>query len=391
MNINFKYSSFGLLLISGLNFLIAQNQPKDSVQDIGELLIKSQSLLGSKYEAQNRTGSASYLSKADLERFGYTNMNNILLTVPGVNLYEEDGFGLRPNISLRGTSPERSAKITLMEDGVIIAPAPYSSPAAYYSPNIARMSAVEVLKGSSQVQYGPFTTGGAINFVSNQIPDTIAASGKVIWGNYNTRQVHANFGERKDQFGYFVEYLDYNSDGFKSLQNGGDTGFDRKDFMGKFMVNTKADAKVFQSLTLKLQYAEEESDETYLGLTDQDFRRDPFKRYLASAEDVMTTEHDQVALTHILKMGDNFKLTTTAYHNNFKRNWYKLNDVMNGADKIAIADIINNPEDFSLAFDAISSGNDTEDDVFIVRANNRSYFSRGIQTKGNYSWGNGIF
>ncbi len=144
---------------------------KDSINNLETIRLRNGSLFGSKFEAQNRAGSSYYISKEDLQNFQYTDVNRALLTVPGVNVTEEDGFGLRPNISLRGTQAERSSKITLMEDGVLIAPAPYSAPAAYYFPNIARMEAVEVLKGSSQVQYGPFTTGGAINFVSTTIPD----------------------------------------------------------------------------------------------------------------------------------------------------------------------------------------------------------------------------
>ena len=112
-------------LISGLAFSQENenNTQKDSVKNLKEVVISANQIIGSKFEAANKTGSASYISAADLQKFNYTDINRVLRTVTGVNVYEEDGFGLRPNISLRGTSPDRSAKITLMEDNVLIAPA----------------------------------------------------------------------------------------------------------------------------------------------------------------------------------------------------------------------------------------------------------------------------
>ena len=164
-----------LTLLLSLNSYTQNQQNKksnDSITALDEVIIKSNTILGNKFVAKNRTGAAYYLSIDDLAKFNYTDINRALNKISGINFYEEDGFGLRPNISIRGTSPERSSKIAVMEDGVLISPAPYSASSAYYFPSIARMQAVEVLKGSSQIQYGPYTTGGAINFVSTEIPES---------------------------------------------------------------------------------------------------------------------------------------------------------------------------------------------------------------------------
>ncbi|MCK6523660.1 sterol desaturase family protein [Myxococcota bacterium] len=92
-------------------------------------------------------GSAHRVDEETLERFEYDNVERVLAEVPGVSTRGEDGYGLRPNIGMRGASSDRSAKVTLMEDGVLFAPAPYAAPAAYYFPMSTRLVGVEVFKG----------------------------------------------------------------------------------------------------------------------------------------------------------------------------------------------------------------------------------------------------
>ena len=380
-----KHYIYTLALIICLN--LNSQEPKqinDSIIPLDEVIIKGNTILGNKFVAKNRTGAAYYLSTEELAQFDYTDINRALSKISGINFYEEDGFGLRPNISIRGTSPERSSKIAIMEDGILISPAPYSASSAYYFPSVARMQAIEVLKGSSQIQYGPYTTGGAINFVSTEIPEKFRGKISTSFGSFKTGQTHATIGNRSEKFAYMFEILNYNSDGFKSLNDDLNTGFDINEITSKIKFVPKT-PNIDQSFELKFHTYDEISNETYLGLTETDFQKNPYLRYPGSEKDKMSAEHKQYVLTHELFVNEKIKITSNFYENRFKRNWYKLDDVVHDNNSQKISKVISNPSQFSEHLKILSGELDYEN-ALKVKANNREYISRGIQTKIDYHW-----
>ena len=340
------------------------------------VLLKRTRMVGDPLGASEVPGSVHVLVREDLESpaFVFHNVHDFLRQVPGVNIQEEDGFGLRPNIGLSGTGAERSSKITLMEDGVLIAPAPYSAPSAYYFPVAGRMEALEVRKGSSQVRYGPRTIGGALNLVSASIPDRLTWFAEGSGGEYGSLQGHARAGASGAQFGWLLEAYSMGTGGFKELPDGASTGFDVDDYMAKLRVNSDRLGESYQELELKLGYTSEASDETYLGLTDEDFDRTPLARYPASGVDLMEADHSQVQIRHFWA-GGNADVTTTAYRNDFSRNWYKLQSVLGRS----ISGVLGTPEDHAAAL-GILKGGSSGPDALRVRANNREYFGQGVQS-----------
>ena len=181
-------------------------------------------------------GSIYKIDQKKLETFKHSDIHRVLKEVPGVYLQEEDALGLRPNIGLRGVHPHRSRKVTLMEDGILIAPAPYSAPAAYYFPNMHKISTVEIYKGPSSIRYGPNSIGGAVNLITRPIPKR-----GDIWqidlaqgvSSYNNQKLHFVLGEGKKKFSWLVDVTRLESDGVKTLPEDGPTGFKKNDVMLK--------------------------------------------------------------------------------------------------------------------------------------------------------------
>ncbi|MEP2650481.1 MAG: TonB-dependent receptor [Paraglaciecola sp.] len=350
------------------------------------------SILGNKQELSKSAGSVTFISETELEKFEYDDIARILATIPGVNVRQEDGYGLRPNIGFRGVTPERSKKINIMEDGVLISPAPYSAPAAYYFPMTSRMTAVEVTKGPSTIKYGPNTVAGAINLVTRQVPVGREAGLDVSLGSDGYGKAHGYFGDNIDDFGYLVEGIHLRADGFKELDGGGNTGFDKSDVMAKF--NYQLDGDDYQQvLELKLSHASETSDETYLGLTDDDFDKNPYRRYAASQLDVMEWEHQQVQFSHHIEF-ENFNATTKVYRNDFERAWFKLNGFgsSQGGSIPTLQQILTNPTDEQnqVYYQVLTGQADsTLREIIVLGTNDREYYSQGLQI--DMTWDMSLF
>lgn len=157
-----------LLVATPLAFAAEQEQANSSEQ--AEQEIEYIQILGRSDKLRTESGSATLIDELELEKFDYDDIHRILAKVPGVNIRQEDGYGLRPNIGFRGVTPERSQKINILEDGVLIGPAPYSAPAAYYFPSVNRMTSVEVFKGPAAIKYGPNTVAGTLNLTTRSVP-----------------------------------------------------------------------------------------------------------------------------------------------------------------------------------------------------------------------------
>jgi Fe(3+) dicitrate transport protein len=258
---------------------------------------------------------------------------------------------------------------------------------------MTRMTGVEVSKGPAAILYGPQTVAGALGLFSAPIPDDPAGGlgGKLelLGGDYGTFRGHALLGGyietgRAYDVGLSFETLQERSDGFKELDSGGDTGYDIEDYVAKVALRSNADASVEQSLEFKLQYSDETSDETYVGLTLDDFNANPLRRYRGSQLDEMNVEHWTYQATHRVDFTDRVDLTTVAYYTKTERDWYKLNDVRNAANTgyTSLGTVLENPTLYATEFAAIvgQPGTSSAAGALRVRNNAREYYATGVQS-----------
>jgi Fe(3+) dicitrate transport protein len=280
----------------------------------GDATLSEILVLGSRARLESTTGAGALLDAQTLERSRVLTVNEALRKIPGVVARDEEGLGLRPNIGVRGLNPTRSTKVLLLEDGLPLAFAPYGDNASYFHPPIERFERVELLKGSSQIAFGPQTIGGVINYLTRRTPESFEGALNLRGGNRGLRDAQLRVGDRIDATGTGWQ-LNATHKASEGARDNIDLKFDD--------VALRLEQPLGESRTLAVRASlfQEDSQVPYSGLTLAEWQSDP--RGNVFVNDNFELDRWAVSATLGQRFGNDAELRTSVYYTYFNRDWWR--------------------------------------------------------------------
>lgn len=120
-------------------------------------------------------GSRNLITEEELHERGALNLEDALRGTPGLQVLDETGTGILPNIGVRGMNPLRSERVQFLVDGYPIAIGPYTNVGISLFPvTFPSIQNIDVVRGGAAVHYGPNNLGGVINLHTQPIPHELS-------------------------------------------------------------------------------------------------------------------------------------------------------------------------------------------------------------------------
>lgn len=150
---------------------------------------------------------------------GLTNNFRLALSqAPGLFLSEESS----PLISIgaRGFDPHRAQYFQVLKDGLPIHADPFGYPESYYTPPLAAVESIEIIRGGASLLYGP-QPAGALNFVtySPRSNKPFHFTTENTFGSYGLFSNYTSVDGTVDRLGYLAYFNHRQSDGFRTANS----------------------------------------------------------------------------------------------------------------------------------------------------------------------------
>ena len=164
---------------------------------------------------KNEVISITSLDANITERTG----RQLFAKVPGVFIYDMEG-GNQINIATRGLDPHRGWEFNQRKDGAISNSDLYAYPASHYSIPMESVEKIELIRGTSSLQYGA-QFGGMMNYVTKQADTTkrISFESFNTIGSFNLLSSYNAIGGKINKIKYYAYYTQRTRGGYRDNEH----------------------------------------------------------------------------------------------------------------------------------------------------------------------------
>ncbi|MBX3214201.1 MAG: TonB-dependent receptor [Labilithrix sp.] len=260
-------------------------------------------VVGSRADAlQKVPGSGTVIGAKALERAQPVDTAEVLRRVPGVQVRQETSGGSRIDVSIRGLEAGRSRRVLMLEDGIPMALNPYTEPDLNHAPMIERYRAIEVVKGSGNILFGPQTLAGTINFVTIAPPERQTLVLDLDGGSYGYARALGRYGDTVGSARWVTQIVHRRGDGFREQP------FESTNGLAKIVFPTGTDGEA----VVRLGFQRDDAASDDIGLTRDMYRRDPRRGTLSPSAQLVLNRYD-AALIHEQRFSSDTKLKSLLY------------------------------------------------------------------------------
>lgn len=200
-----------------------------STSIIAETMLQPVVVTASRYEQNldDTLSSTTLITRKDIEESNATTLEDLLMTVAGLDIVQSGTYGKNASIFMRGTN---SSHVLTMINGVKTFSATSGGTAFQHIP-LSQIERIEIVRGPRSGLYGSEAIGGVIQIFTRKGNIKPTANFSIEEGSNNTSKVDAGFSGRDGKFGYSLFASQFSTDGIDSIrhttQNDTD-GYDKK-------------------------------------------------------------------------------------------------------------------------------------------------------------------
>ncbi len=333
------------------------------------------------------SGTNNVISLKTIQKIQPLGSEELLRTLPGVNISSDMEQSNRPNISIRGSDPRRSNKILLMEDGSPVSPAPYLAPGTYYNVPADRLEGIQVIKGADVLAYGSNTIYGVVNYITKRPPQNPDFSLKLTGGQREYFTAVGSYGGTWNKTGAEIQTLYKNFGGY--MDNSAIRLFN---LSGKIFSEFGEKSSIY----IKLNYQNEFLNTTWNGNTPFTFDLDPTINPFDADE--FSSRRYGIDAVYNYNLDAHKKLQTKLYFSDFYRDWWKQISTVVAAsdveeyvgseifeDRYSFLEELNfGPDDYVRVGKVVNGIESTTDSRWQYRV-------YGLQEKYTQNWGKNVF